>query len=162
MKHLFLAVCLCLAACSAENAPVAGPSGHAMSMEKGIVISNARMRAPLPGRDIAAAYFHIQNNGEADQLVSITSPVSPRIELHTHLNDNGVMRMRRVEGVDLPAGEAVMFKPGGLHAMMFDVALEEGADEVALTLNYKSAPSVTVIATIGMDIDKPKMDHSAH
>lgn len=162
MKYLFLVACLCLAACSAENTSVAEPSGHHMSMEKGIVISNARMRAPLPGRNIAAAYFHIQNNGEADQLVSVTSPVSPRIELHTHLNDNGVMRMRRVESVDLPAGEAVMFKPGGLHVMMFDVTLEEGAEEVALTLNYNAAPSVTILATIGVDVNAEKMDHSAH
>lgn len=166
MKYFIAFLFVFVAACSPDNGAheMAAHDGaaHDMTQKEGIVISDARVRPPLPGRDIATAYFHIQNFGAADQLVSVTSPLSERIELHTHLNEDGVMKMRRVDGVDLPKGEAVMFKPGGLHVMMFGVTMDETVEDAALTLNFKTAPSVTVIAEAGMGQPKNNTEHSGH
>jgi len=130
-------------------------------MKDGIIISQARVLPPFPGKDIAAGYFEITNYGEADRLVSVTSPISEAVEIHTHIEDNGVMKMRRVSGVDLAKGETLAFKPGSYHLMMFKSDLPDTIDEVALTLNYEKAPSVTIIVPVerrGAD-DK---SHSGH
>ena len=114
----------------------------------GVEISDARVRPPLPGRDIAAGYFTLESVKE-DRLLAVSSPISTRIELHTHLKENGVMTMRKLkDGVSIPAGEAVEFKPGGLHLMFFDVVLPEDAADIALTFDFENSDDVTVIARI--------------
>ena len=60
--------------------------GHTHSGE-GIEISNARINPPLPGQTTGVAFMRLDNFGEDDRLLSVSSPVSGRIELHTHLND---------------------------------------------------------------------------
>ena len=78
--------------------------------------------------------------------------------MHTHLNEDGVMKMRKVDGVDLPSGETVIFKPGSYHVMMFAVTLSDAETDVALTFNFEKAPSVTLIA----DIDGRGDDQDQH
>jgi len=68
---------------------------------EGIEISNARINPPLPGQTTGVAFMGLINYGDDDRLLAITSSVSDRIELHTHLNEDGIMKMRRVEGSDL-------------------------------------------------------------
>lgn len=117
--------------------------------KEGIVISSARVLPPFPGRDVAAGYFEITNHGKtADRLLSAMSPVSGTIEIHNHIEDNGVMKMRQVKGVDLAPGETVVFQPGSFHLMMFKTNLAEDQDSVSLTLNYKNADPVTLIVDI--------------
>ena len=93
------------------------------------------------------AFLRLDNHGEDDRLLAISSPVSGRIELHTHLNDGGIMKMRRVEGIALPHGEAVELKPGGFHVMLFNTAAALGEDAV-LTLDFEHAEDLTVVAPI--------------
>lgn len=75
-----------------------------------------------PGSPNTAAFMVLKNDG--DKPVALTAVVSPdagRAELHTHLHENGVMKMRQVESIEIPAkGEAVL-KPGSLHIMLFEV-----------------------------------------
>jgi len=131
----------------------------------GIVISSARVLPPFPGRDTAAGYFEITNHGKtADKLLSATSPISGAVEIHNHIEDAGVMKMRRVDGVDLLPGEMVVFEPGSFHLMMFKTKLPEGQDNVSLTLNYENAAPVTLIVDIegrGEDEDYGS-SHSGH
>lgn len=129
-------------------------------MEKGIEISSAYVQPPFPGRDVAAGFFEITNHGPADRLLAVTSPISDKVEIHTHLKEDGVMKMRKIDGVDLPMGETLTFKPGSYHIMMFDVALPENQDDVALTLTYENADAVTIIAPLGAPNEGG--DHSGH
>lgn len=64
----------------------------------------------------------LKNDGDKPvALTAVASPDAGRAELHTHLHENGVMKMRQVESIEIPArGEAVL-KPGSLHIMLFDV-----------------------------------------
>lgn len=161
MKHLFLTGLAALTLTACGNAD----THTALETKGGIEISNAEFRPPMPGRDISAAYFTVTNHGDADRLLAVTSPVSDKVELHNHIHEDGVMKMRRVDGVDLPAGQDVVFKPGGLHVMLFEVTLPEGTEDMALTFDFETAPDVTVIAD---KLAKPahkghkKDDHKGH
>ena len=106
-----------------------------------VQIENATMRAPLPGQSTAVAYFDIVNTGGEDVLLSASSNISDRVELHNHLRENGVMKMRQVENVEIPGKETVSFKSGGLHIMMFDAEIR---DPVTLTLNFKTHDDIMI------------------
>ena len=54
-------------------------------------------------------------------LISAVSPVCKFVELHTHISDNGVKKMRRVEAVNLPSLTSVFFKTGGFHLMLMNL-----------------------------------------
>lgn len=175
MKYLILSASVVavsaftLAACenAADHAETdhtgADHSAASHSTETGIEVSAAFIRPPLPGRDVAAAYFDLSNSGEADRLISAESNISENVEIHTHTMEDGVMKMRRVDGVDLPAGETVSFEPGSYHLMMFGANISEGAEDVSVTLTYETAEPVTFTVPLGepneeMDM-KDDMDH---
>ena len=69
------------------------------------------------------------------------------------------MKMRRVEGIDLPPGETI-FEIGGHHIMFFGVSMPSDAKDVALTLNFEKSEPITIIAdVIGDDYGS---NHSGH
>lgn len=159
MKYLIPVIAaIMLSACSGQM----HHGNHGQHQAKdGIVISQARVLPPFPGRDTAAGYFEITNHGADDRLISVSSPISPAVEIHNHIEEDGVMKMRQVDGVDLAKGETIVFKPGSYHLMMFKADLPETMDEVALTLNYEKAPPVTLIVPVdgrGAEME----DHSGH
>jgi hypothetical protein len=85
-----------------------------------ISISGAWSRATVPGQSTAAAYFTIDNNGGGDRLLRVSTPIG-QATLHSTTMDNGVMRMRLLEGLDIPAQSTIQLKPGGTHIMVTGV-----------------------------------------
>ena len=152
-KISLMTVAVILAACSGQSAEQsstqAAQKAAAHNSSEGLVISAARVLPPFPGRDIAAGYFEITNHGSvADRLISATSPISGAIEIHNHIEEDGVMKMRRVDGVEIAPGETIAFKPGSYHLMMFKTQLPDDQKNVSLTLNYQNADPVTLIVDI--------------
>lgn len=96
-----------------------------------------------------AAYLTVVNQGGADRLVSVSSSVATTVELHTHLHEDGVMRMRSVSNVDIPAGGRVVLEPGGYHIMLIGLKgpLKEGR-RIPLTLVFEKAGSMDVEAVV--------------
>lgn len=87
-----------------------------------ITIENARVRTLIPGQDKTVAYMDVRNRTASTvTLLSARSDSVRAMEIHTTLMDNGVMRMRRLKSVEVPAGETVRFEPGGRHLMLFGV-----------------------------------------
>ena len=131
----------------------AGPSiaqhkqmGGKMAMAGKIAVENVWARASASRTGAGAAYLTLRNTGgSGDRLVSAATKVAKRVELHTHKMENNVMRMARVDGIDLPAGGAVTLKPGGLHVMLMGLnqKLVKG-DSFPLTLTFEKSGSVTV------------------
>lgn len=120
---------------------------HAEPVKAGAMeIESAFARASPKVARAGAGFMTLRNTGtEADRLIAASSEVSAVTELHTHINDNGVMRMRQVEAIDIPAGGTVELKPGGLHVMFMNLhgPLMEGT-EFPVILRFERAGEVTV------------------
>ncbi len=99
----------------------------------------------------SAAYMMLVNAGSSpDALISAATDVAQTVELHTVImTDDGVMQMRPVEQIDVPANGETELRPGGFHVMLLDITqdLEEG-QEVDLTLTFENAGEVQVTAPV--------------
>lgn len=99
----------------------------------------------------SAAYMVIRNTGsEADKLIAASTDVAKTVELHTVIEEGGVMRMRQVEGgIDIPANGQVELKPGGFHVMLIGLTRDLNAgDKVELTLTFEKAGQIPVTAEV--------------
>jgi hypothetical protein len=97
-----------------------------------------------------AGFLTLRNNGAApDRLVSATSPAARVVELHTHIREGDVMRMRPVADIPVPPGQTVQLRPGGLHIMLIGLnePLRQGAS-VPLTLRFERAGEVQVTLSV--------------
>lgn len=130
-----------------------------------ITVSDAFARATAGKAKAGGGFLKIKNAGAADRLISASSGVAARTELHTHIKDGDVMRMRKVEGIDVPANGEVALKPGGFHVMFMKLhgPLKKG-EKFPLELTFEKAGKVTIDVNIGgvgaMKMDHSKMDHS--
>jgi len=95
-------------------------SCHAGGSEKPRV-SDVHVRLPAVAGNPAAGYFTLQGGRSDDRLLRIDSAVVDKIELHESFMDGGMMTMRPMAQVPLPAGAKVEFAPGGNHAMLFGI-----------------------------------------
>ncbi|MBL4870879.1 MAG: copper chaperone PCu(A)C [Robiginitomaculum sp.] len=137
-------------------------TGDKQNLQPVIRVANVAFRLPAPGQTTAAAYFDIINKGGADALLSATSSASPRVELHTHLHEDGVMKMRQVDSVKILAQQTTQFKSGGLHVMLFDFAMPQNTTSIPLTLTFARSGEKRVVAIIGdshSEMDHSKMNH---
>ncbi len=110
----------------------------------------------------ATGLFALITSVQGGKLVAAASPVAGVVEVHEMRLDDGVMRMRAVPALDLPAGKAVELKPGGYHVMLLDLKQPLAAgDTVPVTLVVESngkRESVAFTATVrapGMAPHKP-------
>ena len=85
-------------------------------------VDGAWVRLSLTPTGAAAGYFTVYGGPVADRLMDVSSPVVIRTELHESMTHSGMASMKAIEGgVNIPAKGLVEFKPGGKHAMMFNV-----------------------------------------
>ena len=106
---------------------------------------------PLPAVSVnGAAYMTLVNKGKAtDKLISISTPAARRAELHDHVMEGGMMKMRPVEAMAITPGEPLVMQSGGLHIMLMGLAepLVEG-NSFPLTLTFERAGSIEVTVMI--------------
>lgn len=98
-----------------------------------------------------AGFMTLKNNGAAgDRLISAASPAARVVELHTHIREGDVMRMRPVADIPIPPGQTVHLRPGGLHIMLIGLTepLRQGTT-MPLTLRFEQAGEVQV--TLGVE-----------
>lgn len=85
-------------------------------------ISDVWAKQSIPGAENGAAYFTITNNSsEALHLVGANTDVARAVEVHEHIHEQDVMRMRRVGELEIEPNKTITFAPGGLHLMMFGI-----------------------------------------
>ena len=134
---------------------VAMPVCAALAQASPVQVSGAWVRATAPHQDEAAAYLTLTSR-DADRLTGIASAQAGMAMLHTTSHEHGVgpqgadvMRMREVDGVDLPAGQAVALSPGGTHVMLSGLqAPLKAGQSVTLTLSFAHSPPVQVQARV--------------
>jgi len=115
-----------------------------------ITIGHPYARATAPGQPTGGGFLRLENRGKAaDRLLSASAEVGRSTELHSMKMEGDVMRMREVEGIEIPAGRYVELKPGGLHLMFMGLKapLKEG-DKFPLRLKFEKAGEVTVTVNV--------------
>ena len=118
--------------------------------QSAIEISDPYARTSRPGAPTGAAFMVLKNTGsEDDRLISASSDIAARVELHTHINQDGVMKMRQVQQIELAAGGTTELKPGGLHIMLIDVPKRLHVDdEVGIKLVFDDGSSQAISAPV--------------
>lgn len=110
-----------------------------------IVIGHPWSRAAA-ANGTGAGFMTLRNTGsQPDRLLSASSTIARTVELHTHVRDGDVMRMRPVADIPVPAGQTVELRPGGFHVMLIGLTapLRQGT-QVPLTLRFERAGEVRV------------------
>ncbi len=116
----------------------------ALPAQAQVEIEKPWARATAPGAAVAGGYMTIRNKGSApDRLVGASSPAAARVELHVHIKEGEVVRMREVAGFDVPAGGAFELKPGGAHLMFMQIKrpFKEG-EKVRVKLKFERAGEI--------------------
>ena len=117
-------------------APLLAMPAHAADAD--LRIHAPYVRIAPPGAAATGAFMRIENAGAADrQLVKAESPAAKTVELHTHINEGGMMKMRAVPFIAIKAGGQTELKPGSYHVMLIGLTqpLKDG-DQVAITLTF--------------------------
>ena len=130
--------------------------------QKEIQVLNATARTTLPGMPSSAAYMTIRNNGKKQvQVLSVSSPVAKKTEIHTTVMNDGMMKMQRVDNLSIQPGEGLELKPGSYHVMLMGLEKTiEPTTQVPITMTFSNGNTITVVAQAMNGNDKH--DHGSH
>ncbi len=134
-----LAIALALTAVTIGFPPVT------FAQTAAVTIENPWTRATAPGQAVAGGFMTVVNStGAEDRLLRASSPVATEVQIHNTTMDGGVMRMRPMtDGVAIPAGGRVEFKPRALHLMFMGLRSPIAAGTtVPVTLEFERAGKV--------------------
>jgi len=111
----------------------------AQSAHAQVTVAQAWVKATVPGQKVAAAYMDLKST-ESAALVSAASSAAGMTEVHEMKMEGGVMKMRAVERIALPAGKTVKLEPGGYHIMLMGLAKPlKAGDTVPITLTVETS-----------------------
>jgi len=124
-------------------------------------VSEATVRATAPGQDSAAVSLRIVAGSDA-RLVAVSSPVAKRAELHVMQHENGMMKMRQVDSVALPAKQEVVLD-GSAHIMLLGLKGQlKAGDSVQLQLTVEYAHKRREKVRVRAEVRSVHADHDAH
>lgn len=132
---------LLLIACAARGA------------DTGLFIGHVWARPTPPGATVGAVYLDLNNQGTSpERLLRLSSPVAGAVQLHETRDEHGLMKMRQLPFIDVPAGGTVKAAPGALHIMLLGLKkpLLDG-DTFALKLLFAAAGELTVQVRVRTD-----------
>ena len=141
MKSSLAALCLLLTLSTHASADDAG-----MAKAGNVMIHDGWARASIGNAPNSAAYMTLMTRGDAaDKLLGAKTSLAETAELHTHIMDGDIARMRQVEAIEIKPGEPVTLEPGGLHVMLMGLTenLEAGG-VLPLTLTFEKAGDVAM------------------
>ena len=103
-----------------------------------VKIEGAYARASIPNMPNSAAFFVIKNNSDKDiAITSANSDIAEKNELHTHIKENKMMKMMKIEKLVVPAKSSLELKSGGDHVMLMGLKKElKAGDEISLELSF--------------------------
>lgn len=117
----------------------------------------------VPGARNGAMFVEIINQGDTDDhLIAVRTDMAKKAQLHTQVIEDGIARMRRIDGIDIPAGGTVRLEPGGMHIMLMGIqGMQMDGAMVPVTLVFEAAGKISLTAAIegmmqGMD------EHETH
>lgn len=113
-------------------------------------VSDAWVRAMPPGAGMTAAFLTVHNTGEQQiSIVGAASADAGSVELHGHVHEGGMMKMRPVAEVPVPAKGDAHFEPGGLHLMVMDLKTPLGPGrKFPLLLKFADGSELKFVAEV--------------
>jgi periplasmic copper chaperone A len=134
-------------------------TGCAAPATEGVEVRDAWARPAAQGAN-GAIYFAIRSS-DADEITDFSSDIAEAVEMHESMTNGDVMEMHQLESVPLPAGEEVIFEPGGLHVMLVDLKQElKLGDQIEITLHFKSHPDIQLSVPV-TDAPTSQENHSS-
>ena len=111
-----------------------------------VEIDGAYARASIPNVPNSAAFFVIKNNSDKDiAITSANSDVAEKNELHTHIKENKMMKMMKIEKLVVPAKSSLELKSGGDHVMLMGLKKElKVGDEINLELSFSDGDKKSI------------------
>lgn len=129
-------------------------STAAFAGDMAIKVTDSYARSAGANAPTGAAFITLMNTSDTDdRLIGVASPAAKRVELHTHLENDGIMKMVHVEeGFPVAAGEMIEMQRGGKHVMLMGLndTLEQGA-MVPVTLIFEKAGEVEVMVPVDLE-----------
>lgn len=122
----------------------------APAMADKVIIQDAYVRETIPGANNSVAYLEIHNQKAVGvTLVAVTSDRIPRVKIHAHQHHDGMMAMRAVKQVMIPANSYFKFKPGGHHLMLMGLKEPLLAGElIEFSFQFSDGESLQVEAPV--------------
>ncbi len=122
------------------------------------------VRMVPPGQTVSAAFMILHNHGMQERtVIAVHSDVADAVELHNHIVEDGMMKMRRVDAIVVPGHAEVVLKPGGLHIMLIGLARNlEAGKNVTLELEFADGERLSFQAPVQMvskEHDQTTHDH---
>ena len=111
-----------------------------------IEIEGAYARASIPNVPNSAAFFVIKNNSDKDiAITSANSDIAEKNELHTHIKENQMLKMMKIEKLVVPAKSSLELKSGGDHVMLMGLKKElKAGDEIGLELSFSDGDKKSI------------------
>ena len=111
-----------------------------------VEIDGAYARASIPNVPNSAAFFVIKNNSDKDiAITSANSDIAEKNELHTHIKENKMMKMIKIEKLVVPAKSSLELKSGGDHVMLMGLKKElKAGDEISLELSFSDGDKKSI------------------
>ena len=111
-----------------------------------VEIDGAYARASIPNVPNSAAFFVIKNNSDKDiAITGANSDIAEKNELHTHIKENKMMKMMKIEKLVVPAKSSLELKSGGDHVMLMGLKKElKAGDEINLELSFSDGDKKSI------------------
>jgi len=127
-----------------------------------VSVGDPYVRAVPPGQPNSAAFMTLRNGSTVPHsIISAKSSTAKIVELHTHVNEGGMMKMRQIKQIDVPAHGEATLQPGGLHVMLIGLKGElKPGDNVLITLLFEDGSKKVIEAPVRkmkMKMDMKKM-----
>ena len=121
-----------------------------LTFAKGMSVDDPYVREVPPGQMTSASFLILKNSNDKDiALVKATSDVAKNIELHEHVHDEGMMKMRQVPKITIPANGETILKPGGYHIMLIGLTRKiKSGDIIELELEFDNGDKETIKAEV--------------
>lgn len=146
-----------------RNNMIAAGLALAAGSASAIEVSAAWARPTAPGAQVGGGFLTLHGGATGDRLLSATSPAAATVELHTHVMDGGVARMRAVPVIEVAAGGKVELKPGGLHLMLIKLKAPLKAGEVVpVKLRFEKAGEIEARLTVSAQAPSGAAGHGEH
>ncbi|MDP6552540.1 MAG: copper chaperone PCu(A)C [Arenicellales bacterium] len=140
---------------------MAGAAAWAATLE----VQAPMVRMVPPGQSVSAAFMVLHNHGMSERsLVAAHSDVADAVELHNHIMEDGMMKMRRLDAIAIPGHGQAVLQPGGFHIMLIGLSrsLEMG-EQVLIELEFADGERLAVDAVVQMaGVGQDHSDHSSH